>query len=114
MLGALEHLDFFTDGAFPLQAYMCDEVATVPFAASLQQSWAWPFAPLVTTLRLWGLTLILLTSSILTQQVLVALNSGGRDNYEGPALAADLLGYGALAEYYTAKVPEKLEGPQMP
>eukprot|EP00440_Ansanella_granifera_P034033 gb/GFBE01036918.1/.p1 GENE.gb/GFBE01036918.1/~~gb/GFBE01036918.1/.p1 ORF type:complete len:483 (+),score=77.34 gb/GFBE01036918.1/:1-1449(+) len=107
-LGALEHMDFFTDGAFPLQAYMCDDVATEPFAASLQQSWAWPAAPLVLAIRFWGVTLSTLAGAVLSQQVLVSLFSGG--GFEGPALAADMLGYALLANHYDDKVPDRHKG----
>ena len=53
-LGCLEHADWFTDGALPVQAYLCGPSVTNHFAESFEMSWAWPLAPLVRTLHFWG------------------------------------------------------------
>lgn len=53
-LGCLEHADWFTDGALPVQAYLCGPSVTNHFAESFELSWAWPLAPVVRTLHFWG------------------------------------------------------------
>eukprot|EP00439_Symbiodinium_sp_Y106_P036908 s1514_g4.t1 len=54
-LGCLEHADWFTDGALPVQAYLCGPSVTERFAESFELSMAWPLAPIVRMLHFWGL-----------------------------------------------------------
>ena len=45
-----------TQGALPVQAYLCDleMPVTEHFAFSFEMSWAWPLAPIVRSLHFWG------------------------------------------------------------
>lgn len=97
-LGMLEHADWFTDGALPVQAYLCDlEIpVTEHFAFSFEMSWAWPLAPIVRTLHFWGLLSLVLSFSALAQQLLGAVDSGEKRL----DLAADVPGFGAVANWY--------------
>ena len=91
-MGILEHADWLTDGALPVQAAMCEPEATELWAASFRQSWGWPWAPVVETLRLWGVLVLALTAAGLTQQ---AFASGDK------SLSADTVAMGAVAAHYT-------------
>ncbi|CAJ1377651.1 unnamed protein product [Effrenium voratum] len=94
-LGALEHADWFTDGALPVQAYLCGAGVTERFAESFELSWAWPLAPVIRTLHFWGLLTAVLSFAALTQQLL-----GSADHGEHHDLAADVPGFGAVAIWY--------------
>jgi len=96
-LGTMEHMDWFTDGGFPIQAYMCDPQATAHFAESFSQSSVWALAPLVASLRFWGIACFCLAVPALLQQFLGVL-LGNSD--EGLAMAADVPGFGALSDHY--------------
>lgn len=95
-LGCLEHADWFTDGALPVQAYLCGPTVTEHFAESFEVSAAWPLAPIIRTLHFWGLLTLVLSFAALTQQLLGAVDSG-EDRHD---LAADVPGFGAVANWY--------------
>lgn len=89
-MGVVEHGDWFTDGAFPVQAFMCGKKATDMFAASLQESHiAWILAPVVVQIQFWGCAALLLSASAMTQQYV-----GSGDKATGTA--AETCGMGAL------------------
>lgn len=89
--GALEHMDFFTDGLFPLQAYKCDPQVTEHFAIAFQQSVASILAPVIGYVHFWGLALLTLVAAVLSQQAAVSWS-------EDLVVAADISGMAALAE----------------
>ncbi|OLP89181.1 Neutral ceramidase A [Symbiodinium microadriaticum] len=94
-LGCLEHADWFTDGALPVQAYLCGPSVTERFAESFELSMAWPLAPIVRMLHFWGLLTVVLGFAALSQQLL-----GSADLGECHDLAADVPGFGAVASWY--------------
>ncbi|CAE7457716.1 dcd2A [Symbiodinium natans] len=94
-LGCLEHADWFTDGALPVQAYLCGPTVTERFAESFELSWAWPLAPIVRMLHFWGLLTVVLSFAALSQQLL-----GSADHGDCHDLAADVPGFGAVANWY--------------
>jgi len=67
-IGVLEHLDWFTDGAFPVQAYMCEPGITDTWAAAFDQSWGWVWAPVIRLLHFFGVALLVLILSFAAQQ----------------------------------------------
>ncbi|CAE7777135.1 dcd2A [Symbiodinium sp. CCMP2592] len=94
-LGCLEHADWFTDGALPVQAYLCGPSVTERFAESFELSMAWPLAPIVRMLHFWGLLTVVLGFAALSQQLL-----GSADLGDCHDLAADVPGFGAVASWY--------------
>ena len=67
-MGVLEHLDWFTDGAFPVQAYMCEPGITAAWAAAFDQSWGWVWAPIIRVLHFCGVVVLVLILSAVAQQ----------------------------------------------
>jgi len=112
-LGALDHADWVTDGFFPVQAYLCDDVATDAFARAMQQS-AFPFlAPLVLTLRFWGIATILLSAATFAQQAGGShskLQTGEGVQFDCLHAAADVPGFGGLAAFCEKEVDTRAEG----
>lgn len=100
VFGILDALDWFTDGAFPIQAVKCDRFATVPFQFAFHESMSWFLVPLVGTLRFYGLAYMLLSAAAFSQFATGIPFA----NHEVPfaiakASAADVAGMGALAGY---------------
>jgi len=90
VMGIVEHADWFTDGAFPVQAWKCGSEATEPWAASFDESKvAFVFAPSVGLFKFWGCAALLLAASASTQMAIGSLNA---------AAAADVAGMAALAK----------------
>lgn len=110
VLGVLDHADWFTDGAFPVQAFMCEPDATASFAKAFHQSWAWPAAPLVQSLHFWGLVASLLITSASAQQLLGmagiwSVTGHPSDDFSEHAMAAaELCGFGAVSDKYSARI----------
>lgn len=99
-LGVLDTLNWFTDIAFPAQAYVCDPKASEHFAASLHNSLLmWPVAPLLLAVRVWGLVILLLLGGALAQQTVASKCSHSRKDL---SLVADLVGFGAVAKQMKA------------
>ena len=92
-----------TDGVFPLQVYMCEPTATAAFVEAFSQSAAWPLAPIVATLRFWGLSVLVLAAAALAQQASGVLIAAERTEGYAEAGAADPPGFGAVAEHFEAK-----------
>lgn len=91
LLGMFDHFDWFTDGAYPVQAYMCDADLTDKFADAFLESNVPFMAPAVRALRFWGLAALLLLAAGLTQQQTVSWNLA-------PGLfAADVSGMAGVA-----------------
>eukprot|EP00435_Cladocopium_sp_Y103_P017806 s3330_g4.t1 len=67
-MGVLEHLDWFTDGAFPVQAYMCEPGITAAWAVAFDHSWGWFWAPIIRTLHFCGVVVLVLIFSAAAQQ----------------------------------------------
>lgn len=67
-MGVLKHLDWFTDGAFPVQAYMCEPDITAAWAAALDHSWGWVWAPIIRMLHFCGVVVLVLILSMAAQQ----------------------------------------------
>ena len=101
-----------TDGVFPLQAYMCEPEATAAFADAFSESpVAWPVAPIVATLRFWGLSVLVLVAAVMAQQaggILGGQHDG--DMAMAAAAAADPPGFGAVAAHFEAKKGEQDAG----
>eukprot|EP00929_Paragymnodinium_shiwhaense_P030354 TRINITY_DN17227_c0_g1_i2.p1 TRINITY_DN17227_c0_g1~~TRINITY_DN17227_c0_g1_i2.p1 ORF type:complete len:421 (+),score=31.18 TRINITY_DN17227_c0_g1_i2:152-1414(+) len=75
LLSALDHMDSFTDGIFPIQAAACDVHLTDQFARSFAHS-NMPFlAPLIVMLRFWGVAALVLSAATLTQQAALCASS---------------------------------------
>lgn len=105
-IGVLDHLDWFVDSFFPIQACWCDATATPYFVESLQQSWIWPVAPVVAQCRFWGVTLLSLSAAALTQQALGSMGSG----VGSLVAAADVACFGAVAQHYESLEPSEEKG----
>jgi hypothetical protein len=76
VFSVFEHLDHFTDCAFPIQAYMCDAQGaqlTAKFAASFLETPIPAMAEVVSTLRFWGLTSILFVAATMAQQAMASI-----------------------------------------
>ena len=67
-MGVFEHLDWFTDGAFPAQAYMCEPDITAAWAAAFDHSWGWVWAPIIRMLHFCGVVVLVLILSMAAQQ----------------------------------------------
>ena len=67
-IGVLEHLDWFTDGAFPVQAYMCEPGITAAWVAAFDHSWGWVWAPIIRVLHFSGVVVLVLIISAVAQQ----------------------------------------------
>ena len=91
-----------TDGVFPVQAYVCEPMVTAAFADSFSESpVAWPLAPIVATLRFWGLSVLVLAVAVLAQQASGTFAAKTRGT--AAAAAADPPGFGALAAHFESK-----------
>jgi len=104
VLGAMDHMDSFTDGVFPVQAYKCDPEVTEHFVFAFQQSFTSALAPLMSLIHFWGLAIILLSAAILSQQLsavgLYTVEPKDRSTQSDIACAADVPGFGALTSSY--------------
>ncbi|CAK9073831.1 Hypothetical protein SCF082_LOCUS36062 [Durusdinium trenchii] len=96
VFGPLEHLDFFTDGAAPIQAWYCDADLNVSdrLAAAWAESGASWVAPLVQRFRLWGLM-----AAVFVMGATAQLSIGTLDA-EFACDSATLLGYAKLRDRY--------------
>lgn len=99
LIGTFEHMDFFTDGALPVQAAKCDPHVTEVWAESFEVSaWSWPAARLIRVLHFWGVLLMSFMAATLAQQML-----GSRGNVDRPlagtALSADAAAMTAVASH---------------
>eukprot|EP00419_Tripos_fusus_P077404 CAMPEP_0172889720 /NCGR_PEP_ID=MMETSP1075-20121228/139554_1 /TAXON_ID=2916 /ORGANISM="Ceratium fusus, Strain PA161109" /LENGTH=568 /DNA_ID=CAMNT_0013743845 /DNA_START=58 /DNA_END=1761 /DNA_ORIENTATION=- len=68
VFGTMEHLDWFTDGVFPVQAHACDATVTPLYAGTFLGTCAWPFASIVMWLRFWGIAVIVFCIGAIAQQ----------------------------------------------
>eukprot|EP00441_Pelagodinium_beii_P037539 CAMPEP_0197628564 /NCGR_PEP_ID=MMETSP1338-20131121/6819_1 /TAXON_ID=43686 ORGANISM="Pelagodinium beii, Strain RCC1491" /NCGR_SAMPLE_ID=MMETSP1338 /ASSEMBLY_ACC=CAM_ASM_000754 /LENGTH=440 /DNA_ID=CAMNT_0043199547 /DNA_START=60 /DNA_END=1379 /DNA_ORIENTATION=+ len=103
VLGALDKLDWMTDGIFPTQAYKCDAEITEPFAASFGESWGSALAPLILAIRFWGLaTFVLLVATTVQQAQAVYASEvkSGVTETAAEVSAADIAGFGAVANAF--------------
>lgn len=91
----LEHLDWFTDGTFPVQAYVCDATITPIFAATFAVADDAGMAGFIRIVRFWGLSLICFLAATLAQQAVVSNTVHKRD--ASTALAAETASFGAVA-----------------
>jgi len=103
VLGMLDHMDYFTDGVFPIQAYKCEPEATNLFVFSFKQSWASCLAPMISTLHFSGAALILLSAAVFSQQVIAVTG----DTFLDKSVAADVPGFGGVAAYYDSRAGSK-------
>lgn len=101
-IGAFEHFDWFTDGAMPVQAAVCDPKATDVWATTFEASWFPIWVPLIRGLHFWGVLVIALVSAGLAQQFAATfrLGSGSRDVAKDNTIAADAAGLGSIAFWY--------------
>lgn len=97
VLGALDTADWMTDGIFPVQALACGADATDRFAEAFDQSWAKPLAPLVRTIGFGGLSYLVLAVAALAQQAVMTTNWAWD---QACSLAADVAGFGTVADHY--------------
>jgi len=97
VLSSLDHLDWYTDGAFPVQAWMCDAQVTEPFAQTFRvTSFWWPVAPLVSAMHFYGISYVVLAIAAFAQQA-AAMQFQGKSAI---ASSAEVAGMGALAAQY--------------
>mmetsp|Transcript_62457 Transcript_62457/g.140820 ORF Transcript_62457/g.140820 Transcript_62457/m.140820 type:complete len:503 (+) Transcript_62457:57-1565(+) len=106
VLGLVDHLDWFTDGLFPIQAFRCDMYATPYFLESLSQSLLWPLEYVVSIIRFWGVAALTLSTSVLALQAFGTMGEG----IAGLASAADVACFGAVAQHYEHLIPEEDKG----
>jgi len=102
VMGILDLADFLTDGIFPLQVYKCEPMATQRLVESFLQSNFAIFAPMVSTLHVWGVVAMLLSAAILSQQ-LAAVSEPDTTKPWVIATRADVSGFGAVAAHYDQK-----------
>ena len=89
-----------------MQAYMCEPMITAAFTETFSESpVAWSLAPIVATLRFWGLSVLVLVTACLSQQASGVLGGAGVVE-TASAAAADPPGFSALAAHFEAKVGE--------
>ena len=80
-------------------------MATAAFVESFSESpVAWPMAPIMATLRFYGLSVLVLVVSALAQQA-SGTSEMFSDNVLAAVAAADPSGFGAVAAHYEAKAP---------
>lgn len=96
VFGTADIADWFFDGGFPVQAYACDDQITEPFAVAIAQSKIWPLAPVVMSMRFWGISYLLLIVAALSQH---AVATQGVDT-EQMAVGADIAGFGAVGDFF--------------
>ncbi|CAE7314833.1 unnamed protein product [Symbiodinium sp. CCMP2456] len=101
-IGAFEHFDWFTDGAMPVQAAVCDPKATDIWATTFEASWFPIWVPLIRGLHFWGVLVIALVSAGLAQQFAATIRLGSDSPFvpQDNALAADAAGLGSIAFWY--------------
>eukprot|EP00931_Biecheleriopsis_adriatica_P024593 TRINITY_DN15283_c0_g1_i3.p2 TRINITY_DN15283_c0_g1~~TRINITY_DN15283_c0_g1_i3.p2 ORF type:complete len:231 (-),score=42.28 TRINITY_DN15283_c0_g1_i3:73-765(-) len=96
VFSSFEHFDWFTDGLFPVQAYVCDASMTPMLAEALHQSMMPSLAGVVATLHFWGIATLAFLAAGLSQQALAA-NFWTEEL--GIALAADTAAFAAVADH---------------
>merc|ERR1712061_947601 len=90
----LEHVDFFTDGTYPVQAYACDDILTPKFAYSFETSYFPSAAFAIMHLRFWGIVTIFYLAAFMSQQ---AAASNTWNANAGLATTADSATFAAVA-----------------
>eukprot|EP00931_Biecheleriopsis_adriatica_P024592 TRINITY_DN15283_c0_g1_i2.p2 TRINITY_DN15283_c0_g1~~TRINITY_DN15283_c0_g1_i2.p2 ORF type:complete len:227 (-),score=46.46 TRINITY_DN15283_c0_g1_i2:73-753(-) len=95
VFSSFEHFDWFTDGLFPVQAYVCDANMTPQLAEAFHQSMMPSLAGVVATLHFWGIATLAFLAAALTQQAMAA---NWIEEGVGAALAADTAGFAAAAD----------------
>ncbi|CAE7372140.1 unnamed protein product [Symbiodinium necroappetens] len=98
-IGAFEHFDWFTDGAMPVQAAVCDPKATDVWATTFEASWFPIWVPLIRGLHFWGVLVIALVSAGMAQQF-AATVCVYRSDVNDNTIAADAAGLGSIAFWY--------------
>ncbi|CAK8997234.1 unnamed protein product [Durusdinium trenchii] len=106
LFGPLEQLDFFTDGATPIQAFACEPSATDTYVKAFEASWAsMVWVPLVMWLRFGGLLLLALSFAVAVQQGFSTTFGSG--DVASVMLSADVAGMLGLATLYEKKSMEE-------
>merc|ERR1719362_1619346 len=98
LIGCFEHFDWFSDGAFPAQAYACDASMTDKFAAAFLESRTPWLAASVIYLRFWGIATLLLLVAGMAQQATLSFDFTGRCQ-ERIVFAADANGMQGIASH---------------
>mmetsp|Transcript_95200 Transcript_95200/g.188597 ORF Transcript_95200/g.188597 Transcript_95200/m.188597 type:complete len:553 (-) Transcript_95200:133-1791(-) len=96
LLGAVDHVDWFLDGMFQVQAIKCDEAVTPIFLAELQNSVFCPLAPIMIYMRFCGLTVLSMLAGTFVLQMLGSMGTGVA-NLEA---CADVACFGAVSDHY--------------
>merc|ERR1712137_725388 len=91
-LGVLEHMDWFTDALFPIQAYACDATVTPSWALTWHESSLPIVGEIVSAMHFWFISLLVFIAAALSQQA-VAHSYGKKDC----AAAADVAAFGGIA-----------------
>lgn len=108
--GGFEHMDWFTDSVFILQAYNCEPALTQIWIPAFEGSWVSTLIPIIHTLRFFGIAagLFVLTASV--QQSApsfvkrVQTYNIGTPLFKRNCVAADIACFQVIAKHYEEKV----------